>query len=408
MAGHSSADRESVNIAAPTLEEESMKTAFHRAALFAAAALLAGAAQAQVKLPATLAWSAYDVGSAGYNQSVGIGNALKQKYNVSLRVLPGKNDISRNLPLRNGQVQFSANGVGGAYLAQEGMFDFGAKEWGPQPVRGLMLNTSDQLLTILAAKDSGVRTIADLKGKRVAWVIGAPSLNQNITAILAFANLTWDDVKKVEFGGFGASMDGIVNNQVDAAFSSSVSGKAYAIAKSPRGLVYPVISHKDKEGWKRLNALAPFFTPFMGTEGAELSKDHPAESSSYPYPILMAYAEQNTDLVYNMTKAMVETFDLYKGSAPGASGWAVDRQIFEWVVPYHEGAIKYWKEAGQWKAEHQAHNDKLVQRQKILADAWAKVKQGSYADDKAFEQAWMNARADALVKAGMEPVLKSW
>jgi uncharacterized protein len=378
-----------------------MKTIFHRVVLLAAAALLSGVVQAQVKLPSTLAWSAYGVGSAGYNQSVGIGNALKQKYNVSLRVLPGKNDISRNLPLRSGQVQFSANGVGGTYLAQEGLFDFGAKEWGPQPVRGLMLNTSDQLLTILAAKDSGVKTIADLKGKRVAWVIGAPSLNQNITAILAFANLTWDDVKKVEFGGFGASMDGIVNNQVDAAFSSSVSGKAYAIAKSPRGLVYPVISHKDKEGWKRLNALAPFFKPFMGTEGAELSKDNPAESSSYPYPILMTYAVQDADLVYNMTKAMVESFDLYKASAPGASGWAVERQIFDWVVPFHDGAIRYWKEAGQWKPAYQAHNDRLIERQKVLAGAWAKVKQASYADDAAFEQTWMKARADALKQAGM-------
>jgi len=378
-----------------------MKTTLHHAALLAAAALLSGAAQAQVKLPSTLAWSAYDVGSAGYNQSVGIGNALKQKYNVSLRVLPGKNDISRNLPLRNGQVQFSANGVGGAYLAQEGLFDFGAKEWGPQPVRGLMLNTSDQLLTILAAKDSGVKTIADLKGKRVAWVIGAPSLNQNITAILAFANLTWNDVQKVEFGGFGPSMDGIVNNQVDAAFSSSVSGKAYAIAKSPRGLVYPVISHKDKEGWKRLNALAPFFKPFMGTEGAELSKDHPVESSSYPYPILMTYASQDADLVYNMTKAMVETFDMYKASAPGASGWAVERQIFDWVVPYHDGAIKYWKEAGQWKPEHQAHNDMLIKRQQVLAKAWAGMNKAGDVDAEAFAAAWEKARAAALAAAGM-------
>jgi TRAP transporter TAXI family solute receptor len=371
------------------------------AAAIAGAVLCAAPAGAQVKLPATLAWSAYDVGSAGYNQSVGIGNALKQKYNVSLRVLPGKNDVSRNLPLRNGQVQFSANGVGGAYLAQEGLYDFGTKEWGPQPVRGLMLNTSDQLLTILAAKDSGVKTVADLKGKRVAWVIGAPSLNQNITAILAFANLTWKDVQRVEFGGFGAAMDGIVNNQVDAAFSSSVSGKAYAIAKSPRGLVYPVISHKDKEGWKRLNALAPFFKPFMGTEGAELSKDRPAESSSYPYPILMTYASQSSDLVYNMTKAMVETFDQYKGSAPGASGWAVDRQIFDWVVPYHEGAIRYWKEAGHWKPEHQAHNDMLIKRQQVLAKAWAGMNKASDVTAEAFALAWERERAAALVKAGM-------
>jgi uncharacterized protein len=379
------------------------------AAFFAVSVLAASqVAAAEAKLPATLAWSAYDVGSGGYNQAVGIGNALKQKYKVSLRVLPGKNDVSRNLPVRSGQVQFSANGVGGAYLAQEGAYDFGAKAWGPQPVRSLIMNTSDQLLTVLAAKDSGIKTIADIKGKRVAWVIGSPSLNQNITAILAFANLTWKDVEKVEFGGFGAAMDGIVNNQVDVAFSSSVSGKAYAIEKSPRGLVYPVIAHKDKAGWKRLNDIAPFFYPFMGTDGAGLSKDKPAESSTYPYPVLMTYVSQKTDLVYNMTKAMVDSFDLYKASAPGNSGWAVDRQNFAWVIPFHDGAIKYWKEIGLWKPEHQKHNDMLLKRQKVLADAWAGMNRESGVDDKVFEQAWMKVRAAALTKAGMDPVVESW
>jgi TRAP transporter TAXI family solute receptor len=385
-----------------------MKFAPHRAAALAVAMLFTGTAAAQVKLPDTISWTAYDVGSGGYNQAVAIGNALKQKYNVSLRVLPGKNDVSRNLPVREGQVQFSANGVGGAYLAQEGVFEFGAPSWGPQPVRGLMLNTSDQVLTVIAAKDSGVRTVADLKGKRVAWVIGAPSLNQNITAMLAFANLTWNDVQKVEFGGFGPAMDGIINNQVDAAFTSSISGKAYQIAKSPRGLVYPVFPHSDKAAWARMNAVAPFFFPFMGTEGAELSKDKPAESATYPYPILMTYAAQNGDLVYNMTKAMVETFDMYKGAAPGNAGWAVDRQNFAWVIPFHDGAIRYWKEAGQWKPEHQAHNDKLIQRQNVLSAAWAEVKKGSHADDKAFVAAWQKTRAAAMTKAGFDPVTTTW
>lgn len=385
-----------------------MKFAPHRAAALAAALLVAGAASAQVKLPPTISWSAYDVGSGGYNQAVAIGNALKQKYNVSLRVLPGKNDVSRNLPIREGQVQFSANGVGGAYLAQEGVFEFGAPSWGPQPIRGLMLNTSDQVLTVVAAGDAGVRTIADLKGKRVAWVIGSPALNQNITAMLAFAGLTWDDVRKVEFGGFGAAMDGIINNQVDAAFSSSISGKAYQIAKSPRGLVYPIISHKDKAGWARMNAVAPFFFPFMGTEGAELSRDKPAESATYPYPILMTYASQDAGLVYNMTKAMVETYDMYKGAAPGNAGWAVERQNFAWVIPFHDGAIRFWKERGQWKPEHQAHNDKLLQRQKVLAAAWAEVKKGSHADDKAFVTVWQKRRAAALTQAGFDPVQTSW
>ena len=382
-----------------------------RLAALLVAACAAGAVHAQqapAGLPATLAWSAYDVGSGGYNQAVAIGNALKQRYGINLRVLPGKNDISRTLPVRDGQVQFSANGVGGSYLAQEGVFEFGAKGWGPQPIRGLMLNASDQVLTVVAAKDSGVKTVADLKGKRVAWVIGAPSLNQNITAILAFANLTWDDVKKVEFGGFGAAMDGLINGQVDAAFGSSISGKAYQLAKSPRGIVYPVIAHNDKAGWARMNKTAPFFFPFMGAEGADLSKDNKVESATYPYPILMAYDKIDANTVYAMTKAMVDTFDDYKSAAPGNTGWAVERQNFAWVIPFHDGAIRYWKEKGLWKPEHQAHNDKLLARQKVLADTWKAVQAGSHADDKAMEQAWMKARADALTKAGMDPVVTSW
>ena len=371
-------------------------------ALGGALALAHPALAQDVKLPGTLAWTAYDVGSGGYNQAVAIGNALKNKANVNLRVLPGKNDVSRNLPLREDKVHFSANGVGGSYLAQEGLDDFGAKEWGPQKLRMLILNNSDALLTITTAKDAGIKTMADLKGKRVAWVVGAPSLNQNITALLAFANLTWNDVQKVEFGGFGAAMTGIINNQVDAAFASTISGPLYQLQSSARGVQYPTMDHKDKAGWDRVKKIAPFFVPFMGTEGAGMSKDNPVEAATYPYPILITYEKQSADLAYNMTKAMVMYFDDYKAAAPGNNGWDIKRQIFDWVVPYHEGAIRYYKEIGAWKPEHQAHNDRLIKRQDTLAQAWASAQRGAPSDEAAFAKHWQQARLAGLKAAGFE------
>ena len=48
--------------------------------------------------PRTMSWSAYNLGTTGYNQAVAIGKALKDNYDVNLRVLPGKNDVSRLLP----------------------------------------------------------------------------------------------------------------------------------------------------------------------------------------------------------------------------------------------------------------------------------------------------------------------
>ena len=379
------------------------------AALVLAIAMPDGAsAQSDIKLPGTLTWTAYDVGSGGYNQCVAIGNALKNKLGVDLRVLPGKNDVSRNIPLRDGRVPFSANGVGGSYLAQEGVYEFGARDWGPQAVRSLILNNSDALLTIATAKDANIHTAADFKGKRVAWVIGAPSLNQNITALLAFANLTWNDVKKVEFGGYGQSMDGIINNQVDAAFTSTIAGPAYKIAASPRGIRYPTFAHSDKEGWARVNKIAPFFVPAFGTEGAELGPDKKAEGATYPYPVLMTMAATDADLTYNMTKAMVVLFPEYKDGAPGNLGWDLKRQVFAWAIPMHEGAIRYYKERGVWTAEHQKHNDALLKRQETLAAAWKSYVGSAPSDEKEFEKGWAKARAAALTKAGMDVVVTEW
>ena len=369
---------------------------------------LALAQQNSLELPTTLAWSAYDVGSAGYNQAVAIGNAFKQKYGVNIRVLPGKNDVSRNLPLREGKVSFSVNGVGGVFFAQEGMYEFGAKQWGPQPVRNLMLNAGKAALTAMTAGDIGVKTPADLKGKRMAWIIGSPALNQNMTATLAFAGLTWDDVEKVEFGGYGAAWDGIVNNQADAVFGSSIAGKAYALEKSNRGITYPVMDPNDKEGWARTLAVGPFFYPLLATEGAGLSDADPVNSSAYPYPILMTYADRDNTLVTKVTNAMIDTFDLYKDSAPGADGWALDKQRLEWVVPLHEGAINVYKAKGMWNEDLQKNQDAVVKRQEILEAAWKDVNSRSHDSDEAFAKDWMKTRADALKAAGMDPILESW
>jgi TRAP transporter TAXI family solute receptor len=339
---------------------------------------------------------------------VAVGNALKNKLGVNLRVLPGKNDVSRNIPLREGRVPFSANGVGGTYMAQEGVYEFGARDWGPQPVRSLLVNNSDALLTVVTAKDANIVTPADLKGKRVAWVVGAPALNQNITALLAFANLTWADVKKVEFGGFGQAMEAIVSNQVDAAWSSTISGQAYKIASSPRGVRYVTVAHADKEGWARMQKIAPFFVPAWGAEGADLSPEKKVEAATYPYPVLMTMKTTDTDLVYSMTRAMVELFEEYKDGAPGNVGWDIKRQVFAWAIPTHDGAIRYFKERGLWTAQHQKQNDDMVRRQDVLAVAWTAYKASAPANDEAFARGWMKARAEALTKAGLEPGLTEW
>ena len=99
---------------------------------------------------------------------------------------------------------------------------------------------------------------------------------------------------------------------------------------------------------------------------------------------------------------MIDDYDAYKDSAPGAGGLAANRQTKNWVVPVHPGAVKALKEAGQWTADQEAHNNGLLKRQEVLAAAWADYgKSSPPSDDKAFLDGWMKARAAALAKANM-------
>ena len=372
-------------------------------AAVAAFSLSAGLAGAQsFELPSQLSWTAYDTGSAGYNQAVAVGAALQDAAGINLRVLPGKNDVSRTEPLRQGRVQFSATGVGGSFMAQEGAFDFGAENWGPQPVRVLLANNGGAInLAVGVAGDLGIETYADLKGKRVAYIVGAPALNVNTEAYLAYGGLTWDDVTRVDFGGFGASWTGLIEGQVDAAFAATNSGNAYEAAAGPRGLFWPPIDPDNKEGLAAMQEIAPFFLPNKARVGANIDGTDGYQGAGYPYPVLVATDETDTDLVYNMTKAMVELFPAYDGKAPGIGGWALDKQEMEWVVPYHEGTIQYFTEVGVWTDEAQANNDRLIERQAVLKAAWDALKAEAPAD---WEAAWGEARRKALADNGFEVV----
>jgi TRAP transporter TAXI family solute receptor len=394
----------------PTLapKEEKMKALMSFVATILATAIVvpAAATAAELMLPKQLAWTAYGTTSSGYSQSVAIGNMLKNRYGTALRVLPGKNDVSRMTPLKDGKVDMCACGIA-SYFGSEGVMLFAKEGWGPQPIRVLMASMGSSGLGLGTAKDANIKSMADLKGKRVAWVRGGDALNVNAGANLAFGGLSWDDVVKVEFPGFSQSWEGLINDQVDAAFASTVTPLAERLAASPRGIYWPPLPHDDKAAWARFMKAAPYFVQHTATAGARISKEEPWEGAAYSYPILVANASYDQEVAYSLVKAMAVGYDDYKDGAPGAKGWAMSAQNFLWVMPFHDGAIKYFKEAGVWTGDMQAHNDSLVKRQEILAKAWKEfiaTKPGG--DEASVASAWMTARAGALGAAGMDPVFK--
>ena len=361
---------------------------------------LANAADGIV-FPKTVAWSAYQTGTGGYSQAVAIGNILQRKYQTNLRVIPGRNDVSRLATLRAGRVHFSAGGSEAIY-AQEGILNFASKIWGPQPIRVLMSNYSDSCsYTLVTATDANIRSVSDIKGKRVTFVQGAPSLNNAMAALLSYANLTWDDVTRVEVGGYNASADAVVNNRADVVGGACNSPPFLRIEASPRGLTFPELPHGNAEAVARVRARLPWYVPHIALEGPTISSEG-IEVFSSAYPLLVGLDSSDEILVYSTVKVMHQNFEAYKNNAPGATGWRIDRQKFgQAFVPYHPGAIRYYREIGAWTEEAERQNQRNLRRQFVLQQAWGNFLPSAPENYAAFEQSWLSVREKALAEAGM-------
>ena len=144
----------------------------------------------------------------------------------------------------------------------------------------------------------------------------------------------------------------------------------------------------DAACWKGIWSVAPYFTKYNATRGAGISDESPNEAGTYPYPILITMLQQDAGEVYALTRAIHANYDDYKDSDPGAIGWALEFQVFDWVVPYHEGAVRYWREIGAWSDAFETHNQSLIQRQQVLASAWTEINARRISDKAAFVAAW--------------------
>jgi hypothetical protein len=203
----------------------------------------------------------------------------------------------------------------------------------------------------------------------------------------------------------------MITNQIHGTLfylrTSSYSSLNYALESSPRGLYYPPLPHNDTAGWARLMNVMPYYAKMMCTEGAGLSNDKPWEGGTYPNSNITVYAATNPDLVYNIVKLYVELYPVYvKSNAPSITGYSLDivKNYLSWAIPFHEGAVRYFKEVGVWTAENETNNQKLIKRQNILQAAWDDALAQS-ADqkiaEKDFPKFWMTLRQKALEKAGL-------
>jgi hypothetical protein len=197
---------------------------------------------------------------------------------------------------------------------------------------------------IVARADSGIKSLADLKGKRIS--VGAPRSGTELNARMIFqaAGITYKDFSKVEYLPFGESVELMKNRQLDVTLQSAGLGVASLrdLATSVDIVVVPI----PADVVKKTNdpAYIPSSIPANTYKGQ--TADVPSAAIQN---FLVTHEGVSNDTVYAMTKALWTGLDNLVAAHSAAKAIDAKRALEGMPVPLHPGAEKYYREAGVLK-----------------------------------------------------------
>lgn len=194
-------------------------------------------------------------------------------------------------------------------------------------------------IQIVASADSGIKTLADLKGKRLA--VGAPKSGTelNARAILKGAGLTYKDLGKVEYLPFGESVELMKNRQLDATLISAGLGVAAVrdLSISVKIVMIPIPA----------DVIAKVGDPAYQA-GVIPAKTYDGVDTNVPTAFvqnfLVTHEGVPTETVYQMTKSMYDNLDQLKAAHSAAKSMTRENAIVGMPIPLHPGAEKYFRE----------------------------------------------------------------
>ena len=207
-------------------------------------------------------------------------------------------------------------------------------------LRGLS-GTYSNYIQIVANADSGIKTLADLKGKRISVGAAKSGTELNARAIFKAAGLTYADLAKVEYLPFGESVELIKNRQLDATLQSAGLGVASIrdLSTSVKIVVVPVPADMvAKVGDAAYQTAVIPANTYTGQ-----TQDVP--TAAIPN-FLVTHSGVSDELAYQMAKQMYENIDTLYAAHNAAKVIKRENAIKGMPVPLHPGAERYYREVG--------------------------------------------------------------
>lgn len=196
-------------------------------------------------------------------------------------------------------------------------------------------------IQIVASADSGIKTLADLKGKRIS--VGAPKSGTelNARAILKAAGLSYKDFAKVEYLPFGESVELMKNRQLDVTLQSA--GLGVSALRDLSTAVKIVVIPVPPEVVAKVGDPAYLASTIPAKTYEGQTTDVPTAAIQN---FLVTHEGVPADVVYTMTKSMFDNLDQLLAAHASAKAIKKETAAKNPPVPLHPGAEKYYREAG--------------------------------------------------------------
>jgi TRAP transporter TAXI family solute receptor len=207
--------------------------------------------------------------------------------------------------------------------------------------------------------DSDIRRVEDLRGKRVVITFRANAALEHLhTGILATGGLTPDDVDSVVVAGLPEAMRMLTEGRADAVPTGLNTALALQVDSSLSGGIRYITMGSNEA---RLAEIMPGSTPMtiMPREGM-VGIVEPTRVAGI-VDFLNTSSDLPEDLAYKIIKTIYESWpELRRDYSQIADTPIEEVAPAEIVHPYHEGAVRFYREVGVWTDEHQRNQERLL------------------------------------------------
>jgi TRAP transporter TAXI family solute receptor len=229
------------------------------------------------------------------------------------------------------------------YFAAKGLkfFEAGKKAMKPRGV--LMLY--DELLHVATTKQSGIKTMTDLKGKRVRIGFPGSIATENALIVLKAYGLTEKDIKAYQIS-LADAFEQIKDGNIDALIEpTGAPGAGFLdLAHSRDMFLIPI----DREHSQKIHKQYPFLSQAVFPAGVYKGIDRNVPTLAVT-SMLVASSDLSNDLVYKMTKAIFEHLAMLGESHVKGKLVSLETALKGMPIPLHPGAEKYYREVGKIK-----------------------------------------------------------